>query len=718
MATVEFHPRYRRCELTGRERTKVKEAILQLPAAMTGQFNSLNISPIRQTRLRGVYRLKLPPFRVIFQVAGKRVFVLALERRDDNTYSHLDRLAYRRNATGVVVVEVPDPEHAKPAPREFRGRGPARRARPTEHSNPLMPFTREQLLAMGATDPVVARVRQLPESVDIGEALSEIATDAATVELLADAWHDPERYLAIFDEGRTPTAQDASIQEAELERRLASPDSSTSVAAVGGDELEHILSAPIDAWMWFLHPSQARTVRHLPTGPSRVRGGPGTGKTVAALHRARFLIREGFADRVLLTTFVRVLPATWRALLGSFAPDVADAITTKTVDAVAYDVVRDAEGAVAPMADEQRRLAMAEKALAKVGVERTPSWLLGEIDTVIVGRAGAVLERYLAVARTGRGSALARGDREAVFSAYCEYMRQLTAAGLLDFAELRLRAERHAGEGHGPRFDGIIVDEAQDLTELQIRLLMALDSRQDHRAFLLVGDGQQAIYPGGFSLRSAGLDVRGRSFVLHTNWRNSQRIADTAGLVLGDLQVADLEEPSLVARDEAPPRRLGVEPELHLVRGSAHSNEIVEELVVEALAEHRPEEIAVLGRKNKVVKQRAEGPCLSAGASVVHLSDLPRESPASGRLRVGTFEYSKGLEFKVVILVGPELADWSVSPFWIDDEADRQEWWLTERRKLFVAMTRARDRLVVVATPPLPGALERAAPTLSQWDWK
>ena len=64
---------------------------------------------------------------------------------------------------------------------------------------------------------------------------------------------------------------------------------------------------------------------------------------------------------------------------------------------------------------------------------------------------------------------------------------------------------------------------------------------------MFVGDGQQSIYPGGFTLRSVGLDVRGRSFLLRTNWRNTQAIADAAEAVIGDLPFGDLE-------DEAGPR--------------------------------------------------------------------------------------------------------------------------------------------------------------------
>ena len=58
-----------------------------------------------------------------------------------------------------------------------------------------------------------------------------------------------------------------------------------------------------------------------------------------------------------------------------------------------------------------------------------------------------------------------------------------------------------------------------------------------------------------------------------------------------------------------------------------------------------------------------------------------------------------------------------MQPFWLKDRGDRDEWWATERRKLFVAMTRARDRLALVAWPPLADALEQARERFDEWDW-
>ena len=55
--------------------------------------------------------------------------------------------------------------------------------------------------------------------------------------------------------------------------------------------LAGILAKPIEEWMAFLHPDQARLARRSFNGPSRIRGAAGTGKTVVGLHRAAFIAR-------------------------------------------------------------------------------------------------------------------------------------------------------------------------------------------------------------------------------------------------------------------------------------------------------------------------------------------------------------------------------------------------------------------------------------------
>jgi hypothetical protein len=69
------------------------------------------------------------------------------------------------------------------------------------------------------------------------------------------------------------------------------------------EELERALDFPWEKWTVFLHPEQREWVERDYSGPARVSGSAGTGKTIVALHRAAYLARTHANARVLLTTF-------------------------------------------------------------------------------------------------------------------------------------------------------------------------------------------------------------------------------------------------------------------------------------------------------------------------------------------------------------------------------------------------------------------------------
>src|SRR5262249_50252734 len=94
--------------------------------------------------------------------------------------------------------------------------------------------------------------------------------------------------------------------------------------------------APLEKWRVFLHPSQRKLVERDWNGPVRVLGGAGTGKTVAAMHRARWLVEHHAnkpADRVLFTTFTSNLAADIRENLHA----ICDASQLQRIEVVNLD---------------------------------------------------------------------------------------------------------------------------------------------------------------------------------------------------------------------------------------------------------------------------------------------------------------------------------------------------------------------------------------------
>ena len=94
---------------------------------------------------------------------------------------------------------------------------------------------------------------------------------------------------------------------------------------------------PWEKWTVFLHPEQREWVERDYTGPARVSGSAGTGKTIVALHRAAHLARTHPDARVLLTTFsdtlANALHTKLKRLLSN-EPRLAERIDVHSLNAI------------------------------------------------------------------------------------------------------------------------------------------------------------------------------------------------------------------------------------------------------------------------------------------------------------------------------------------------------------------------------------------------
>jgi len=385
---------------------------------------------------------------------------------------------------------------------------------------------------------VLAFLRSLPPTVDAPGVLADRLPETDLAFLLADLWERPQHHLDAFERGRIPTADDLAIEEQELRARLVAAASETELIAIEtAGQIRKVLDRSIEEWMVYLHPSQRAIANATFNGPARVRGGPGTGKTVVALHRARVLARKRVEapDKVLLTTFLSTLPKVWTSLMGLLDDTALQRLDIRNIDQLARELVAAEERGGLAILDAPARTKTAEGLLKRHGLSKAmannPQLLLDEFDAFIAGRGIETLDDYLALRRRGGGSGLGRADRERVFEAFTEYRAGLVKRRAYDWPHIRLKALELAERGAGPRYNGVIIDEAQDLSAVGMRLLLALDKSENHRHFLIVGDGQQSIYPGGFGLREIGVDIVGRSRASGQNSRRTRtRLRSTPDL--------------------------------------------------------------------------------------------------------------------------------------------------------------------------------------------
>ncbi|HEU5158170.1 MAG TPA: UvrD-helicase domain-containing protein [Streptosporangiaceae bacterium] len=455
--------------------------------------------------------------------------------------------------------------------------------------------------------------------------------------------------------------------------------------------LRAALRAPIERWMTFLHPDQIALTRRHWNGPARLSGPTGTGKTVVGLHRAAYLA-ELSSRPILYVTFVRNLPRVQEQLFRQLCPAAAERAEFTHLHAWVQSFL--AERGVAwslnkKLVDHAFAVAWQRYGTDSVltDVDPAPAYWQDEINRVIKGRGLTLLEDYRAVRRHGRRMRLRPAQREAVWLLYEEYEVLRKNHGVHDFNDVLVAALDELRRRPLDRpYASVIVDEVQDLTLIGVRLLHAL-AGDGPNGLLLIGDGQQAVYPGGFRLVDAGIAVKGRGGVLRTNYRNADQILRAAMAIVRDDPFEDLEEMSSDGRRD-------IEAAYHdgaVVNADADDRGTLDELLIEAIRdrpapESAPADAAVLCATRREL-DHYHRILTRAGIPVLRLENY--DGRPVDAIKLGTYRRAKGLEFKRVFL--PQY-DAMIRAGEGAGAADHERAELA-RRQLFVAMTRARDLL-------------------------
>ena len=448
------------------------------------------------------------------------------------------------------------------------------------------------------------------------------------------------------------------------------------------DHLTAAQQSSFESWMTFLHPHQHALVTRDYMGPARISGPAGTGKTVVALHRLRYLARRSVGP-LLFTTFVRTLPQVHEKSFRRLAPELADRVEFTHLHAWIRRLLTDRGHDIAVDSRQvNTAFSNAWQAHRDVleGIESTPGYWRTEIDRVIKGRGIDALADYLRVSRRGRTLRLDARQREQVWPLYETYRRNLSDRGLVDHNDLVSVAMRELAERPvDVPFAAVMVDEVQDITLNGLRLLQRMAGDGPNR-LLLIGDGQQQVYPGGWRLSDAGIPIQGRGEVLRLNYRNRAEVLDFAKRIDATNHVDDLDGAAGVALRQAESVNTG--GTVRMWRGSPTDLPAALTAAVEELPVPR-------GRTALIVFQRHE---VDQCANVLRRAGIPTlqlehyEGAPDDRLKIGTVHRAKGLDFQAVLVV--QFAD-SLSA---DSAAGQETRELRERQRL-VAATRARDHL-------------------------
>jgi len=557
------------------------------------------------------------------------------------------------------------------------------------------------LLQLGLPQIQIPLIRSLKTAEDLDKIANQLPQEAyEALFFIADGFSLEE----VFQDIETNEKKEV-IDTNDYGSALNNPDSRRRFYVVEEDlELAAILNAPLEKWRIFLHPSQQKLVERHWNGPVRALGGAGTGKTVAAMHRAKWLVQNVFTnekDRILFTTFTRNLAADIQENLTKIcSKDMMRRIEVVNLDRWVSEFLK--KNGYDYQIDYGRRIEhLWNKALDLVPVELDfdLSFYREEWERVVQPQSITSVEEYIKVSRVGRGTRLTRKIRKMVWTVFEEYRVLLNEEGLREgndaMRDARLLLEK---KNKILPYQAIIVDEAQDMGMQAFKLIRQIIPEEKKNDLFIVGDAHQRIYRHKVVLGQCGIKIIGRSRKLKINYRTTDETQRWAVGLLKNVKVDDL--------DGGIDDQQGYKSLLHGVTPDVrHFDTFQKE--VEFIADYLKKienqtgsikEVCLVARTNNLLKQY-ESAIYEKGLEIYFIRRSEAEDRSSPGLRLATMHRVKGLEFDRVIIAG---VNDGILPFEragtdTSDPVVKQESEIHERALLYVSATRAKKEVLVTS---------------------
>lgn len=549
-----------------------------------------------------------------------------------------------------------------------------------------------QLMQLGVPEEALPLVRSIRIEADL-------ETARINEQIPADA-HDGLFMLmagASFEEAYNEVVPvvPQQVDTADFTAALARPESRSRFAVADNEKaLQEVLSQSLEKWRVFLHPAQRRLVEGKKNGPVRVLGGAGTGKTVVAMHRAKWLAEyvASPGNKVLFTTFTRNLAADIQQNLNKICnPAQREHIEVVNLDAWVFRFLQKHGYDYGPLNDPQREKQLWEQAYSDkpAGSDLSMAFFQEEWARVIQPQSITSADEYKAASRIGRGTRLNRQQRVDIWPVFERY-RHLLASNNLKEADDSYRDARRLIESSPelrPDFCAVIVDEAQDMGTQAFKLIRALVPAGPNDLFI-VGDGHQRIYgKNKVVLGQCGIDIRGRSSRLKVNYRTTDETRKVAVGVLEGVTVDDLDggEDSQAYYHSL---MHGPAPAIRTFAGMAGQvGQVLEDLRDNQLAADACCVIARTRRELQAIQAEFE----TRGQSC-HLLDGDGAITPEGAINLATMHRVKGLEFDAVFILSVNQGLMPLD-FVVNQAADpvtRRQKENEERALIYVSLTRAR----------------------------
>lgn len=660
--------------------------------------SGINYEKINNARSNYLYsvRIDLTYRAIIFKPDKGNIYILLWVDHHDEAYAWAERKQIKIHPnTGTLQVyeAVTEEEVVKENLIENTSNS-------TGHLSPFAELRDRQLLRLGVPEEMLSLVKKIS---------SEKELDNFNKILPAEAY-ESLFYILAGDTYENALANVSSASESEKEKidiedyssALNKSETRRKIYVVENEtELTRILNSPLEKWRVFLHPLQRKLIERNWNGPVRVLGGAGTGKTVCAIHRAKWLVTQIFTepnDRVLFTTYTRNLAEDIKENLRTICtPEIMKKIEVVNLDRWILNFLKQRDYNYS-IDYGTRCKELWNKALDLIPgeLDLRESFYREEWERVVQPQGIESLPHYMRASRIGRGVRLSAKQRKAIWTVFEEY-RALLEENHLRESEDALRDARAiltSDEIQLP-YKAVIVDEAQDMGVQAFKLIRALVPENNDDIFI-VGDAHQRIYRHKVVLGRCGIKIVGRSKKLKINYRTTDETRKWAESLLYGIEFDDLDGGTDNNKGYKSLMH-GIEPIIKPCRSIKEETDFILKYIESVFEqEQQYKGICIVSRTNDLLKEY-EGilkynniPCYFVKR------DGPEDRSKEG-IRLATMHRVKGLEFDRVIICGVHegKVPLKIKNTISDDLTVSNDHESHERSLMYVSATRARKEVVV-----------------------
>jgi Txe/YoeB family toxin of Txe-Axe toxin-antitoxin module len=514
-------------------------------------------------------------------------------------------------------------------------------------------FRDRELVKLGIPEIVIPYIRTLETEEDLEKAEDKLPGEAWEALFLL---YTGESLQYVYNSVVVPNLQ---VEVVDVEESLQHADSQRRFFIITDDDaLKDMLTYPLDAWRVFLHPSQRKIVKMQAHGPVRVLGGAGTGKTVVAMHRAKYLAEEIFSsttDKILFATYTKNLAADIKVNLKKICSiESLKRIEVVNIDSWVADFLRKRSHPYSIIYNIERQSLWDDAIMVYEGDDAfSKQFFVDEWDQIIQQQGITTMKDYFKAKRVGRGRSLRVQQRKAIWPVFKEFRRLLDERMKFEYTDAA-RAVTHILQKAKDTlpYKAVVVDEAQDLDEVTLRLFLTIAENnginEDNNLFI-TGDAHQRIYGRKIILSRCGIEIRGRSRRLKINYRTPEEIRLWAQHILEDKDFDDLDGGTDTLKGYHSLLH-GEDPDIRFFDDYGLEIEALTEYVNSLIAGGALQEsICIAVRTNDLVI-RYQGALESRGLTLYRIKTHDERNDPG--IRIATMHRVKGLEFNHMICPG------------------------------------------------------------------